>query len=232
MCERYSLGKTKKELEERFEAELLEPFQPRYNIGPTQLVPVITNESKNGFSHFYWGTTPHFSKNKPVSPRLVHARSESLSEKAAYKNAFQFKRCLIPADGFYLWKSIGRKTKTPYRFTLLDEGIFAFAGLWDEYENDKGGIDHTFLLLTTTSNKKVGEIEERMPLILSRDHEKKWLDRYSSKEELLDMFIPFPEEEMTSYTVSPLVNQIKEDSPAIIRKTFPMDQFGNYTLFG
>lgn len=232
MCERYSLCKTKKEIEERFEAELLESFKPRYNVAPTQLVPVITSDSKSGFSHFYWGTTPEFSKNKAVSPKLINARVETIAEKTAYRNAFQRKRCLVPADGFYEWKNIGKKTKTPYRFTLFNEMLFAFAGLWDEYENEKGEIDHTFLLLTTSANRQVGEVSERMPVILSRENERKWLDQYTSQDDLLKMLIPYQENQMISYTVSPLVNQVTQDSPSIIHKTFPMDQFGNYTLFG
>src|SRR5690606_21852888 len=100
MCGRYSLGKTKKEIEERFQAEMFEPFEPRYNLAPSQPVPLISSDSPNGFSHFYWGTTPQFAKNKPVSPKLINARAETSREKAFYKNAFQERRCHIPAGGF------------------------------------------------------------------------------------------------------------------------------------
>jgi putative SOS response-associated peptidase YedK len=233
MCGRYSLSKSKIELEERFQAELLADFKPRYNIAPTQLVPVITSDSPNGFSFFYWGITPDFAKNKPVSQKLINARAETVMEKVSFKNAFQKRRCLVPADGFFEWKKLGKKTKIPYRFTLTSEEPFAFAGIWDEFENELGESNHTFLILTTSPNSLVSEIHDRMPVILGREDEKKWLDKYTSLEELLKMLHTHKSDDMLSYTVSPMVNSVANDSPSIIRKTSaPIDQFGNYTLFG
>jgi putative SOS response-associated peptidase YedK len=233
MCGRYSLSKSKIQLEERFQAEMLGDFKPRYNIAPTQLLPVITSESPKGFSFFYWGITPDFGKNKPVSPKFINAKAETIHEKISFKNSFQKRRCLVPADGFYEWKKLGKKTKIPYRFTLANEETFAFAGIWEEYENELGESNHTFLILTTEPNSLVSEVHDRMPLILKKEEEKKWLDKYSSQEELMNMLVPYPADEMISFTVSPLVNSISNDSPSLIRKTSaPIDQFGNYTLFG
>lgn len=232
MCGRYSLSKSKIELEERFQAEMLGDFTPRYNVAPTQLMPVITGDSPKGFSFFYWGITPDFAKNKPVSQKFINAKAETVHEKVSFKSAFQKRRCLVPADGFFEWKKVGKKTKIPHRFTLADDGLFAFAGIWDEFENEFGESNHTFLILTTAPNPLVSEVHDRMPVILKKEDEKKWLDRYSSESDLLSMLETFPSEEMLSYTVSPLVNQVKIDHPGVIRKTSPMDQFGNYTLFG
>lgn len=232
MCGRYSLSKSKIDLEERFQAEMLTDFKPRYNIAPTQLVPVITSQSPKGFSFFYWGITPDFGKNKPVSQKLINAKAESVHEKASFKSSFKQRRCIIPADGFYEWKRLGKKTKIPYRFTLRDDELFAFAGIWEEYENVNGDTQHTFLVLTTTPNEVVSEVHDRMPVIISKEMEKKWLDKYTEEKELLEMLHPYDPDRMVGFTVSPLVNSVHNDSPAIIRKTSPMDQFGNYTLFG
>lgn len=232
MCGRYSLNKSKIELEERFQAEMLVDFKPRYNIAPTQLVPVITSDSPKGFSFFYWGITPDFGQNKPVAQKLINARAESVNEKISFKGSFQRRRCLIPADGFFEWKKLGKKTKIPYRFTLREEDIFSFAGIWEEYETVSGESQHTFLILTTTPNELVEEVHDRMPVILRREQEKKWLDKYSTEDELAKMLTTYPAELMQSYTVSPLVNSVLNDSPSILRRTSPMDQFGNYTLFG
>jgi putative SOS response-associated peptidase YedK len=232
MCERYSLSKSKGEMEERFQAELLADFKPRFNIAPTQLVPVITSDSSNGFSFFYWGVTPDFGHNRPVSPKLINARAESLSEKISFKSSFQRRRCIIPADGFYEWKKLGKKTKIPYRFTLRDEELFSFAGIWEEYETVSGESQHTFLILTTTANELVSEVHDRMPVILNGDQEKKWLDKYATESELLALLSPISTDLMVSYTVSSLVNSVNNDTPGIIRRISPMDQFGNYTLFG
>ncbi|WP_114749030.1 SOS response-associated peptidase [Pleomorphovibrio marinus] len=232
MCGRYSLAKSKLELEARFEAEMLDDFKPRYNIAPTQLVPVVTSDSPKGFSYFYWGITPQFAKNKPVSQKLINARSETVAEKASFRNAFKNHRCLVPADGFYEWKKVGKKMKIPYRFTMMDEKLFSFAGIWEEFETQEGDIAHTFLILTTMPNNLVGEVHDRMPVILPSEQEEKWLDSQTSEEELLGMLSTYPEEQMISYTVSPMVNQVANDTPYVLRKTMPMDQFGNYTLFG
>ena len=232
MCGRYSLAKTKNELEVRFKAEMLETFSPRYNVAPTQLMPVITSDSPDGFSHFYWGITPEFAKNKPVSQKFINARGETVAEKASFKSAFQKRRCLIPADGFYEWKQLGKKSKIPHRFTLADDKLFAFAGIWEEYENEKGEIKHTFLILTTAPNELVSSIHDRMPVMLTQDAEKTWLSKYASEEELLKVLQPYSLNEMISYPVSPLVNQTANDTPSLLKKTSPMDQFGNYTLFG
>lgn len=232
MCGRYSLGKQKFELEDRFQAEMLVDFRPRYNIAPSQLVPVITSDSPKGFSFFYWGITPDFAKNKPVSQQFINAKAETVHEKVSFKSSFQRRRCLIPADGFYEWKKLGKKTKIPYRFALPDESLFAFAGIWEEYENDRGDTNHTFLVLTTAPSPLVSEIHDRMPLILNREDEKKWLDKYSSEQSLKSILERHGGEELVSYTVSPLVNSVTNDNPSIIRKTSPADQFGNYTLFG
>lgn len=232
MCGRYSLNKSKIELEERFQAEMLPDFKPRYNIAPTQLVPVITSQSPKGFSFFYWGITPDFGQNKPVAQKLINARAESVNEKISFKSSFEKRRCLIPADGFYEWKKLGKKTKIPYRFTLREDELFAFAGIWEEYETVNGEIQHTFLILTTSPNEIAAEIHDRMPVILNRQMEKKWLDNYTPESELLAMLQPYPSDQMLSYTVSPLVNSVQNDVPSIIRKTSPADQHGNYTLFG
>lgn len=232
MCGRYSLSKNKIELEERFQAEMLPEFNPRYNIAPTQLVPVITSASPKGFSFFYWGITPEFGKNKPVALKLINARAETIDQKISFKSSFQKRRCIIPADGFYEWKKLGKKTKIPYRFTMRDEGIFSMAGIWEEYESVNGETQHTFLMLTTSPNEIVSEIHDRMPVILTKEEEKKWLDDYTSEEDLKKILKPFSADSMLSYSVSPLVNSVQNDTPAVMRKTSPMDQHGNYTLFG
>jgi putative SOS response-associated peptidase YedK len=232
MCGRYSLSKSKIELEERFQAEMLSDFKPRYNIAPTQLVPVVTSQSPKGFSFFYWGITPEFGRNKPVSQKLINAKAESVHQKITFKSSFKQRRCIIPADGFYEWKKLGKKTSIPHRFTLREGGLFSFAGIWDEYETVDGENQHTFLILTTQPNELVSEVHDRMPVVLTPETEKKWLNNYSSEEELLEILTPFSANEMLSYPVSTLVNSVKNDSQALIRKTDPMDQHGNYTLFG
>lgn len=232
MCERYTLGASKEQLEQRFGSEMLENFHSRYNIAPTQLLPVITSDSPAGFSHFYWGTTPGFAKNKPLSLKYINAAAETAATKAATKSAFMRRRCIIPADGYYAWKKIGKKTKIPHRFVFPPDRLMSFAGLWEEYENENGEINHTFIILTVPANPLHRDFGDTMPAILDKGQEKIWLDKYSSPEQLQSVLSTYSEDKMTNYPVSPNVNFITNDSEYLIRKTSPMDQFGNYTLFG
>ncbi|WP_226389426.1 SOS response-associated peptidase [Penaeicola halotolerans] len=231
MCERYSITLSQQDLEARFQAEVSPAYKPRYNAAPTQLLPVITAGSK-GFSFFYWGLPPIFTKNKNISQKLINTKAETIALKASTKNLITQKRCIIPADGYFLWKALGKKTRVPYRFVVENEQTFAMAGIWDEYETMDGEQTYTFMLLTVPANDQVAEFSDRMPAILSKDAEKIWLDPTASLEQLVAVLKPYPTHQMSAYPVSPKINELENDSASLLRKTPPADQFGNYTLFG
>ncbi len=232
MCGRYSLIAKAEEIEKKFKLESQPSISPRYNAAPTQLLPVITNSAPRGLSFFYWGLIPAWSNNKSLSPKLINARSESLHEKATFKQALASRRCLVPADGFYEWKQLGKKTRIPYRIVLKNSGLFSFAGLWEEYEDDQGEMVHTFTIITTEANSAMKSIHDRMPVILPSQNEKIWLDNNLSTNDLLELLKPLPSEEIQLFTVSHLVNSVQNDSPALVKPAPPTDQKGNYTLFG
>ena len=232
MCGRYTLVKPAKEVSERFGVKVGDNYGPRFNAAPTQLMPVITTESPEGLSWFYWGLIPAWSKDKAVSNKLINARAETLEEKASFRNALKSRRCLVPADGFYEWKSVGKKSKVPYRITLLQEELFAFAGLWEEYEDDEGSMVHTFTIITTEANDAVQSLHSRMPAILSRQDEKAWLDPKTEPEQLKELLQPYPANKTRFYTVSSQVNNASQDAASLIQPAPATDQFGNYTLFG
>lgn len=233
MCGRYTLVKSAEEVAQRFKLEEVDSrLSPTYNAAPSQLLPVITNHSPEGVSWFYWGLIPSWSKNKSVSQKLINARAETLNQKPSFKQALQKRRCLIPADGFYEWKILGKKTKVPYRISLLNNELFAFAGLWEEYEDEQGDQIHTFTIITTDANSKISPIHDRMPIILSRDAEKQWLNNSASPEDLMNLLQPYKAEQLKTYTVSSQVNNPQNNSASLIVPTPPSDQHGNYTLFG
>jgi putative SOS response-associated peptidase YedK len=232
MCGRYSIIAKAEKLSKRFKVDVPDPYTPKYNAAPTQLLPVITNENPDGISFFYWGLIPNWANNKSISSKLINARAESLREKASFKNSFKRKRCIIPADGFYEWKQLGKKSKIPYRFILNNEELFGFAGLWDEYEDENENIIHTFTIITTTANSLVSEIHDRMPLILNPEKEAAWLSNETTDEELLKMMLPYDSNKMDLYTVSSLINSPANEGPRLIEPAPAVDQFGNYTLFG
>jgi putative SOS response-associated peptidase YedK len=232
MCGRYSIIAKAEKIAKRFKVDVPEPYAPKYNAAPTQLLPIITNENPEGISFFYWGLIPKWANNKAISNKLINARAESIKEKASFKNSFKKKRCIIPADGFYEWKQISKKSKVPYRITLNKEELFGFAGLWDEYEDEEENVIHTFTIITTSANSLVSEIHDRMPVILSPEKEKLWLSSDTSDEDLIKALVPFDSNQMDMYTVSSLVNSPSNEGPRVIEPAPAVDQFGNYTLFG
>jgi putative SOS response-associated peptidase YedK len=231
MIDRYSLTASREEIRERFSVDVPDFYHPKFNAAPTQLLPVVTSTSPNGVSLFYWGTSPEWSKGKVPSEKMINVRAESLSEKPALKKALRKNRCLIPADGFYCWKKVGKKTSIPYRFVMINKDLFAFAGLWEEFEDTDGNEIQTFMVFTQESNSLVAQVQDRMPVILSKENEKLWLDPSSDDESLLGMLTAFPATAMTHYSVSPGISDIKVDLASLIIPTAPADQHGNLTLF-
>jgi putative SOS response-associated peptidase YedK len=232
MIERYSISASGEELAERFKGvEVTSSYTPRYNAAPSQLLPVITNEHPEGFSFFYWGAAPRWSRNKTISRKLINAEKEELSQKPTYKKALNTNRCLVPADGFYSWKSVGKKSRIPHRVILNQANPFAMAGLWEEYMDDTDQVIHTFSVITVPANDLVKPVNDRMPAILRENNEKAWLDPRSTTESLLEMLQPFPSDQMGIYTVSPMIDSHHLDSPNMVKPAPPVDQFGNFTLF-
>ncbi len=231
MFVRYSIAAPPSQLTSRFLVDVPQAYQPRYNAAPSQLLPVATHENPEGLSFFYWGVTPAWAKNRSVSERVINIRQESLVIKPVLRKLLMAHRCIVPADGFYGWKRAGKKLTIPYRFELVPRDIFAFAALWEEYEDESGEMTHTFSVLTIPSNELVVGVQERMPVILERPNEKIWLDPQSEESELLDLLQPYPAQRMHSFTVSPRINSVSNDDAGLMLMTPPADQFGNLTLF-
>jgi putative SOS response-associated peptidase YedK len=229
MCGRYSLTAKAETLSKRFRIEVGEQYHPRYNAAPTQILPIIISENPQGLSLFYWGVAPEWSKNKAISSKYFNARAETLLEKTSLQNALKTRRCIIPADGFYEWKNISKKSKIPYRIMLQNKEVFAFAGLWEEYENEENAMVHTFTIITTAATAAMKEISDRMPVILRPEAEKIWLNEASDLEDLMHALNPA--ENIDFHTVSTLVNSEQNDRPEVIKPAPAIDQFGNYTLF-
>ncbi len=230
MSSRYSICVTADQLASRFSIEVSPAYKPRYNASPTQLLPVITNTGSQGLSFFYWGLPPQQAGNKPLSEKVLHVQAEKIPEKPVYRKMLAQRRCLIPADGFYEWKKIGKKTSIPYRYVLQKNEVFSIAGLWEEYENEEGEQFHTFSMITCPSNELVAMTFERMPAILHRDLEREWLS--GAAPGLLEgMLKAFDPGKMDGYTVSPRISQVDADDASLIRPAPPADQYGNLTLF-
>lgn len=231
MIDRFSLAITPADAGPALGVDTLGYERAIFNAVPSQLLPVITHNSPKGFSHFYWGVEPHWGKNKPISEKLINVRVESILERAAMRKALMRYRCVVPADGFYLWKRISRKSLVPYRVVLKNRAPFVMAGLWEEYENEAGEAFHTFALITCAANEAVSPLHDRMPVILTKSQRDVWLSATATEKELLNVLMPYAAEEMDIYPVSPRIQENKPYDSTLIVPAPPADQFGNLTLF-
>lgn len=199
-------------------AEILQKYkeQNRYNAAPSQSLPVITNLAPTAVQHFSWGLLPSWAKEKKHGLRPINTRTETIMEKASFRQLVSSRRCLVPADGFYEWKRVG-KDKAPYRIILKDHSLFTFAGLWDEWvDHSTGEVLNTFTVITTEPNELMLNIHNRMPAILHPEEEQVWLSGTEDISRLVELLRPYPAHEMLAYPVSALVNSPKNDVPAVL----------------
>jgi putative SOS response-associated peptidase YedK len=214
MCGRFTLTIDPAELKDEFEgAAFPSKFAPRYNIAPTQPVLAIPNDGRNAADFFVWGLIPSWAKDPEIGNRLINARGETLAEKPSFRGAYKYKRCLILADGFYEWKTEpGSKTKVPHFIHLKTGKPFAFAGLWDEWHSPEGSSIRSCTIVTTTPNKLMASIHNRMPVILHPKDYAAWLEPLPQTADNLNHLITgFPAELMEAYPVSTMVNSPAND---------------------
>jgi putative SOS response-associated peptidase YedK len=216
MCGRYRLSRRKQLVEEYFDASGDEDWSPRYNIAPTQLIPVIRQHPKEPnrvLSLARWGLIPSWAKDMSGATGMINARAETAATKPAFRDPMKFRRCLVPADGFYEWVRTG-SAKQPFCFEVTDGELFAFAGLWDRWRDPSGQWVKSCSILTTTPNAVTAAVHNPMPVILRKDDYDLWLDPgMADVETLSDLLKPFDARAMRSYPVSNRVNQAQNDDP-------------------
>ena len=212
MCGRFQL---KPEQDWMAEFGVAEPpdITPRYNIAPTQDVVAVRKEA-DGVRRarlLRWGLVPSFAEDPAVGNRMINARAETVARKAAFREPFRTRRCLVPADGFYEWRRVGR-ARDPYLLKMRDGHTFAFASVWDRWGSGGGRIE-SCAILTTTANALVARVHDRMPVVLHRSDYELWLDPDARDFDLHRILRPFPAEEMIAIPVSPRVNSTAVDDP-------------------
>lgn len=214
MCGRFRLGKGREAIKKFFAAEGDADWDPRYNVAPGQNVAAVRQDPDQPvrrLSLLRWGLIPFWAKDPAIAYKMINARSETAADKPAFRDALKSRRCLIPADGFYEWKKVD-KAKQPFCFTLADEGIFAFAGIWDRWKSPEGKTLETCSILTTSANETVRDVHERMPVILSPEMFDLWLDPgFTNKEGVLELLKPYAADAMKKYPVSTRVNSVSND---------------------
>jgi putative SOS response-associated peptidase YedK len=221
MCGRYTQSKSAEIIAEAFQIDNVSDIKPRYNIAPTQSVLTVLQPSASANRQgkmLHWGLIPSWAKDRKMGSKLINARAETVAEKPAFRSAFRKRRCLVVADGFYEWQQQeNKKQKQPFYFRLSDGEPFAFAGLWEHWQDATGEEIESCTVLTTEANDLMRPIHNRMPVILEPKNYDLWLDSEATKLELLQPLLhPYPTEEMTAYPVSTVVNKPVNDSAECI----------------
>lgn len=222
MCGRFTLTVTIEQLLLRYDIDQLavQYHLPRFNIAPTQnIFAVIHDGEKNRGGSLRWGLIPSWASDEKIGQRMINARAETLAEKPAFRKLIKRKRCIIPTDGFYEWKKTSDGRKQPMRILLKSGDVFSLAGLYDIWKTEKGATVSSCTIITTRPNDLMASIHNRMPVILREQDEQPWLDRsLQHKDDLQQLWEPFPSEELEAYPVSPKVGNVRNDEPELIKK--------------
>ena len=222
MCGRYTLTNPDPlRLRARFDilesAEVVKD-EPRFNIAPTDPVLAVrrTDEGARDLGRLRWGLVPGRWAEKKGTRPLINARAETLESQPAFRESFEQRRCLIPADGFYEWLKDDRG-KRPLWFSRADHDLFAFAGIWAELPlTDSDDVLHSCAIITCPPNELMKPVHDRMPVVLAPDAESAWLDPQRPTDELRELLVPAPEDLLTALEVNDLVNDVRKDGPELI----------------
>jgi putative SOS response-associated peptidase YedK len=195
-------------------------YPARYNIAPTQDVPVVrcdTDAKTRTLDLLRWGLVPFWAKDVKIGYSLINAMAETVAGKPSFREAFKHRRCIVPADGFYEWQKLGPKEKQPYCIVMKDRGPFGFAGLWERWRDKAGGDEIlSFTIITTTPNEVCAKIHNRMPVILEPRSYAAWLgETGAEKDALLGLLKPYPAQQMTAYKVGAAVGNVKNIAPSV-----------------
>jgi putative SOS response-associated peptidase YedK len=193
--------------------------RPRFNLAPTQLMPVVPNDGQRMLDAYRWGLIPSWAKDVSIGNKLINARGETVAEKPSFRSAFKRKRCLLLIDGFYEWKQ-STKPKTPFFFHRKDRKPFALAGLWEEWRApDTGEVVRTCALITTGPNAVMAPLHDRMPVILSPGGQELWLrPEPLEPAQLQPLIAPCPDDFLEAYEVARVVNSPANDVPACVER--------------
>jgi len=221
MCGRFSLSTDAEHVAEYFDLRGQFELMPRYNIAPTQPTPVVRADRDAPQRHrelamMHWGLIPRWAKDASIGKRLINARSETASEKPAFRNAMKYRRCLVPADGFYEWKKVGDR-KQPHFIRFQEDRLMSFGGLWEHWQDEHGNEMESVTILTTAANELVAALHDRMPVIIEPPDFDAWLDTtQQSGEAAAALTRPIASGLLTMYPVSVRVNSPKVDEPSLV----------------
>ncbi len=219
MCGRFVLFSDLKHIQLAFDLDQANVnLEPSYNIAPTHQIAVIVQRAgSRTLETMRWGLIPSWAKDERMGARMINARAETVAEKPSFKRALVQRRCIVIADGFYEWHTVGTK-KTPMYVRLKSGEPMGLAGLYDTWQSPESETITSCAIITTTANTLVQPIHDRMPVILSREAQRAWLDATNQDiKQLMALLKPYPAEQMQAYPVSPLVNSPRNNSAECIK---------------
>lgn len=222
MCGRYAITKAPDAMRRLFGYPEQPNFPARYNVAPTQPIPIVRLfEGKRQFVLVRWGLIPAWVKDPKTFTLLINARGETVNDKPAFRNAMKYRRCLVPADGFYEWKRSGA-TKRPFFVTQKGDTPFAFAGLWESWIGPNGEEVETAAIVTTVASRSIAHIHDRMPVMLPPDAFEMWLDcRNVDAQTAAALITPVADDLLEAREVSSRVNRVVNDTPDLVEQAKP-----------
>lgn len=219
MCGRFAFAADGEQVLQQFKLTTLPPgISPRYNAAPGQeILTIRQSASGERVAAFHrWGLIPSWAKDPSVGYQMINARGETVSERPSFRSAFRWRRCVIPATGFYEWRRHENR-KLPLYFYRKDGRLLGLAGLWEAWRSPDDSVIHTVTIITTEPNELVSTVHNRMPVILRDDRIDLWLDHSTFDEAALKACLqPFPAEAMAAHAVSPRLNSARYDAPDCI----------------
>jgi putative SOS response-associated peptidase YedK len=228
MCGRFARKSTQQVLADWFGVELEEMpwFAPSYNVAPQSVQPVVRLSRDTGtreFAQMRWGLVPFWAKDTKLGYSTINARAEEAASKPAFREALKKRRCLVPADAFYEWRRIDKKTKYPFAIALKSGEPYAMAGLWEHWLPKEGEALETFTILTTDPNELMEPIHNRMPVIVAERDYERWLDPGGldpgdPARLPMDLLRPYPADQMTAWPVNERVGNVRNNDPQLLEQ--------------
>lgn len=213
MCGRFTLTAEGEVVQQALGLSTVPQLTPRYNVAPTQPVAVVRNDQPDTLDYFNWGLVPFWAKDPSIGSRMINARSETAHEKPSFKAAMKYRRCLIPADGWYEWReNPNSKHKTPMFIHEAAFEVFAFAGLWERWNSPDGSEVLTCTILTTDATDDLKPLHHRMPVVVQPNQYETWLHSEDERERQA-LLQPYSGEPFAHHPVSTRVNKPINDSP-------------------
>lgn len=210
MCGRYSFTASKERVEAQFNVKIDQPLRTSYNIAPTQLGCIITDDKPSQLQYMNWGLVPAWSREGSLTGKLINARKEGISSKPSFRMSMRERRCLVLADSFYEWRREG-DNKIPYRIKFEGDRLLAFAGIWDLWQKE-GNTVRTFSIITTPPNKEMSLLHSRMPVVFDTlEKQQDWLSKTTTLGTAIDLLQTLSDDQLQTYRISEHLNSPKNN---------------------